>query len=154
MNISKIFLSISIIAILFGCIFIGNVRAISQNEITLVSNWSEPTLYQGDSGNVRIHLYSTCGDELEFTFVGIHFSWLSANQYYSNQLSTKIPSNGNTEFAPIDYSISSNAPIGSITVQIRVDFKEHHWYGWSDESWSGSYLITIHDSHEKAYYNL
>jgi hypothetical protein len=151
---SKILFSISIIAILLACIFISQVQAISQKEITLVTNWSQPILYQGDNGNVRIHLYSTCGDELEFTWIGIHFSWMGSNQYFSNYLSTKIPSNGDTEFAPIDFNIASNAPVGSDTIQIRVNFKEHHWYGWTDEYWAASYQISIHDSFEKAYYNL
>jgi hypothetical protein len=156
MNKSKI-LPVTVMIILLACIpisTISNVDAIQQGEFSPISIWSDATLYQGDNGNVRIQLSSSCGDELEFTWVGIRFSWMEDNKYFSNVVDVKIPSNGYTEFSAINYKIDSNAPVGSSSVTIRFNFKEHHWYGWSDEKWEGSYTISIHSSYEKAYYNL
>lgn len=132
-------------------------HALLQNEIILNLTWSASTYYQGDSGNVTISLQSACSNELKFTSVGIHFQWMLKDYYYKIDLASNpisIPSKGSCTFQAISFNIPSDASIGDNQYDMRIEFKEHHWYGWWDGTWaSGTLLINIHDAYEKVYYN-
>jgi len=137
---------------------IPSVYGLYQNEITLSFDWSKSTYYQGDSGSATISLISTCGDELEFTWIGIHFAWMQENYYYKLDLSSnpqRIPSGGSITFSPISFSIPSNAPVGWNEYHVYIQCNEHHWYGWTSETWTSSdSLMYIHDAYEKTYNDL
>jgi hypothetical protein len=137
-------------------------QALSQNEIQLTFYWSTNYYYQGDTGSVTITLKSTCGDELEFSWIGIHFPWLQSGYYYSLDLSSnpmRIPSQGQITFDPIIFNIPSAASLGWNVFEILIQYKEHHWYGWSGvSSWtstsSSSTQLYIRDAYEKTYSTL
>ena len=139
-------------------ISVPSAQSLAQNEITLSFNWSKSIYYQGDSGSVTISLKSTCGDELEFTWVGIHFAWMQVNYYSSLDLSSnpqRIPSGGSITFSSISFSVPSSAPVGWNQYYVYIQCKEHHWYGWTSETWTSSTSqIYIHDAYEKTYNDL
>ena len=154
---------ISLLALLavlacFALFSVTTVQGLSQNGITLSFDWSKSIYYQGDSGSVTISLYSTCGNELEFTWVGIHFAWMQENYYYILDLSSnpiKIPSGGSCTFSAIGFSVSSTASVGWNEYYVRIDYNEHHWYGWASGTWTSStHQIYIHDYYEEIYNEL
>lgn len=131
------------------------VRGLSRNEISLSFEWSNSAYYQGDYGGVTISLNSTCDNELEFTWVGIHFAWMRENSYHILDLSSnpmKIPSGGFCTFLDIDFSVSSNASVGWNGYYVRIHYNEG---GTSGRVWtSPTYQINIHDAYEKTYNDL
>jgi len=157
---SKMFVKFFIITLLCIALWssVPSVYGLYQNEITLSFNWSKSTYYQGDSGAVTISLISTCGDELEFTWVGIHFAWMQEGYYYNLDLSSntqRIPSGGFIAFSSISFSIPSDAQIGWNEYYVLINYNEHHWYGWLGGTWTSSdTLILIHDAYEKTYNDL
>lgn len=129
-----------------------------QYEITLTFDWSKSVYYQGDSGSVTISLESTCDNELEFTWIGIHFAWMREGYYYYIDLESdpiSIPSHSSVTFDPLYFSVSSEALVGWNEYHILIICDEHHWYGWTEHRWeSSNYQIYIHDSYEKTYNEL
>lgn len=155
-------LGTSLVLIFLACWSLSSISpsyGLSQNEITLSLQWSHGVYYQGDSGTAIVSLESTCGDELEFTWLGIHYAWMQTDHYYSLDLagnSVRVPSGGSTTFSAISFEVPSNAPIGSNEYYVSIHFNEHHWYGWSNGwTWTSSTSqIYIYDAYEKAYNEL
>jgi hypothetical protein len=132
---------------------------LGQNEISLSFSWSKSVYYQGDPGSVVISLTSTSGDELEFTWVGLHYAWMQQDHYYVLDLSSspvRIPSGGSATFSTLSFDIPSDAPVGSNDYYVRITFNEHHWYGWDNgATWTSSTFQTyIHDAFEKTFNDL
>ena len=139
---------------------ISSVQGLYQDEISLSFNWSKSNYYQGDSGSVTITLRSTCGNELEFTWVGIHFAWMRENYYYRLDLSSnpkRIPSGGSITFTSITFYVDADTSIGWNDYHVLIHYKEHHWYGWdtTDKTWTSSTMqMYIRDAYEKTYNEL
>jgi len=133
------------------------VNALSQDEINLSYSWSKQTYYQGDTGSVTISLTSTCGDELKFTWIGIHFQWQLTDYYYrldlsDDSISISIPPGGSYHFPAISFSIPTDASAGYNYYHVKIYMEEQHWYGWTTESWqSPTNLINIIDSYLEIY---
>jgi len=109
---------------------ISSVQGLYQDEISLSFNWSKSNYYQGDSGSVTITLRSTCGNELEFTWVGIHFAWMRENYYYRLDLSSnpkRIPSGGSITFTSITFYVDADTSIGWNDYHVLINYKEHHF---------------------------
>ena len=125
---------------------------------TLTLNWSSNIYYQGDSGSVIISLQSTCGNELEFTWVGIHSAWMQSDYFYRFDLSAnpiRIASDGSCTFNSIGFSVDSDANTGWNEYYVRISYNEHHWYGWLGGTWtSDTNLLNIHNTWEKTYHEL
>ena len=148
-----------LLLLVLASLSISSVQGLFQDEISLSFEWSSSVYYQGDSGSVTITLKSTCDNELEFTWVGIHFAWMRENYYYRLDLSSnpkRIPSSGSITFSLISFYVDADA-VGWNTYHVLINYKEHHWYGWdtTDEAWtSETYQIYIHDAYEKTYNEL
>ncbi len=102
---------------------------------------------------------STCGNELNFTWVGIHFAWMRVNYYNTIDLSINpvgIQSEGSCTFHDIMFTVSSNASVGWNEFNVRIHYDERGSDGWtSGRVWTSStHRIYVHDAYEKTYREL
>ena len=136
-------------------IHIPNSKTLYDYEIALSLNWSDSAYYQGEVGNITITLYSTCNNELNIKWIGIHFAWMKENDYFQFDLENnplRISSQGSYEFKPIFFLITLNTTVGWNEYYIRIHFEEHHSNQGAEEIWkSETEQIYIHDAYEKIY---
>jgi len=125
--------------------------------MTLSLDWSDSTYYQGEVGNVTITLHSNCNNELNITWIGIHFAWMKENDYFKFDLKNnpvRIMSQGSHEFKPIFFLVTLEASVGWNEYYVRINCEEHHSNKGVEETWtSGIENIYIHDFYEKMYYD-
>ena len=115
--------------------------------------------YQGGSRELYLKVISTCNNELQITWVGIHFEWMDEGRYYRKDLADAplyLPSGGGSEMLDsITYSVPSDAKVGDNEYHFKVYAKEKGLLGWSDKEWtSPTYLLTVRDKNEKIFNEL
>jgi hypothetical protein len=139
--------SISLVCIL--CC--GLVSALDADEASVTLFWSSQTVYQGDTITVRITFKSNSADQLNIYRIGLHFDWMSSNEFYTSDLSANpviIPSSGSYMFGPIAIQIPSNVSAGSYSYFVGVDgMQESSSFSWD----SPASTIQIHAANEKVY---
>ena len=145
------------IILLTFLIHIPKSRTLYDYEIALSLNWSDSTYYQGEVGNVTITVYSTCNNELNITWIGIHFAWMKENDYFQLDLENnpvRIMSQGSHEFKPIFFLVTLESSVGWNEYYIRINCEEHHSDKGVEETWTSEIEnIYIHDFYEKTYYD-
>lgn len=143
------------IILLASVILFPNGGALSDYEIALSLDWSDSVYYQGEVGNVTITLYSICNDELNITWIGIHFAWMREDDYFQIDLEdnpVRIPSEGPYEFNPIFFLVNLNASVGWNEYYIRVRYEEHLSNQGAEVIWtSEKEHIYIHDAYKRTY---
>jgi hypothetical protein len=142
--------SISLICVLCCSL----VSALNADDASVSLSWSSQAVYPNDIVSVTITFKSNSDEQLKIYAIGLHFDWMSADNFSGPDLSSSpvtVPSKGTYISDPIIIQIPLGTSPGSHSYFVGIDGTEG--LSASSFSWnSPSFTIEIHDIIE-SYYN-
>jgi hypothetical protein len=118
-------LTLFVVCLFIICVLsIGPVVGLSQNEASVSLLWSSTTVYRGDLVSVRITFENQSPEQLRIYRIGLHFDWMSPNEFYTKDLSDQpvtVPGNGIHVFQEMSIQIPATVSVGSHSFFVGVD---------------------------------
>jgi hypothetical protein len=119
----RISIIVAMITLTFLCI--GFAAALTQDEGSTHVFFVPQTAQPGQTVSATIFFTSTSSDELQITYLGLHFDWMASDQFYGYNFSSTpitVPVGGDPHmFNPINIQIPADATIGVHTYTIGID---------------------------------
>ena len=126
---------ISILLSITCVLNVNLVSALEQNELSMVPSWSSVMYYQNDSTSVKLILTNNSPDALTIYFIGVHFDWMSEDDFSGLNLSEDpliVTSQQIYVFDPMIINIPADVNVGIHNYTIAVEGTQ----GESDTSFS------------------
>lgn len=140
--------------------FSNLAMAIESDDAFAIVTWESSTLYQGDIVAARITFTSNFSRPIEIYYVGIHFDWMSSDNFQGRDLSltpVPVPAFGTYSFDIMMFSIPSTAFLGEHDYFVGIDGSYSEVDGGVDIgfAWdSRIFTLNIIDSSQKTYSEL
>lgn len=119
----RILLIVTFVTVLF--LFSGLVVALNSNEASIQTFFSSQTIQPGQTVSARVFFTSTSADELQISYVGIHFDWMPNGGFYGYDLSSApvaiSSGGGNYLFDEIAVQVPTNVSAGSHSYYVGID---------------------------------
>lgn len=149
-------LALIVISMCIICVLsINLVSALEPNEASVELFWSSQAVYSGDFVTVRITFTSSTADQLKIYRIGLHFSWMDENEFFTSDYTgspVTVSGFGTQMFDPISLQIPINVSAGTYDYFVGVDGTQGA--SLTTFSWdSSTFTLQIHSATEK-FYNL
>lgn len=151
-----LFLISSLIILSFSNIAIS----LDSGDAFAIVTWESSTLYQGDFVPARISFTSDFSRPIKIYYVGIHFDWMSSDNFQGRDLSTNpitVPAFGTHSFDIMMFSIPTTAFVGDHQYYVGIDGSYTEVDGGVEIgfSWdSRIFTLNVFDSTQKSYSEL
>lgn len=140
--------------------FSNIVLCINPSDAFAIVSWESSTLYQGDFVPARITFTSNFSRPIEIYYVGIHFDWMSSDNFQGRDLSLTpitVQPFGTHSFDIMMFSIPTTAFIGEHEYFVGIDGSYSEVDGGVEIgfAWdSRIFKLNIFDSTQKSYSEL
>jgi hypothetical protein len=134
--------SILLAILTVSCLCIGFAAALNQDEASTHVIFSPESALPGQTVSVVIFFTSTSTDQLQLSYMGLHFDWMPSDQFYGFNLSSApitYPAGGEPYmFNPINIQIPATASPGLHTYTIGIDGTQGTGDSATPFSWSST----------------